>query len=1011
MSRTEHSRSSSRDPDTSIAAPAPRRLAQIGSSLGPVPPTPADWVEEVMQGNPESSGNRDLRIDTSNAAEAHTTTADTIQNSSVVNHANSVSTGGLARTGAKRDSSAKGIRERRSESRAARERVEAQSAVEPSNNPWARDMEAAKPANLVLSSSNGAICQRRNAVKTSPKSAKKYSPLDGQLSARPKKSYGELQTPDSNHFTPHVNLAQRVMSPEVFAPTPPFSPGTEAFEAHARSKASPAVPPKTLPTPPLQRHLTELPVSKSSLPVLSDQSHDRPLSHILHSPNEDVTTLAPLVPSKPASAGLPAQVHKANNYDEFAQSSIDRHRAFIEKEMAAPTDQERLELFAAFIVNESRLRRDRYSTAFDSMASDILDLTRDMWRPYNGAGRRPTTPGSSGPKSAAETWRSRSSTDNDTPSQPTGVSSGPSNASFTPRTEPDSPASASSQTRGRGESQTWAAFQPCLSPIPSMCVSTAHDEEASRGRSPSRWWEDSASGSVGRGGKVQRTKRESKYMGVPREARETLQWYNDRTSPHEGGASGPSNQTMLYGPDEYPLEKVGLHDADGSSPPPQSTPKYHNHSSLTTPDPHKLDVSRLVTLPPPYPRHHPAVNNNHPDLASIRAIHRTLSDFEDATATKEAYTKKTETQREQQKAAADELRSQLRHNIQENIRNGHMTFASAAQAEADFEATQAKRSQELVQSQFESFQAEVFTPLYALFSERITKASASLDHLRASLFSSTHDTDPNQAQEEGDEQPELLEKLTLLKWLFETRQQLHAELFELENLRNDRYKQVVLTPYRAAGNTEKVREAEAFFARDTQDRRVAFETSALRRWEDFLGAVESNVTRGVEVQLSAFWDIAPGLLAVVQRVPFNLEECEVLIPREEYAENPAYHEWPLQYLYSLLKHAEKSAYQFIESQVNLLCLLHEVKTGVVAANSKLLETQRLLAGEDYAAVDREMRDVRRDEDARLTDDLKEKVSVVEGLWEEALGGELRGCRERVEAFLVEQGGWDENLQE
>jgi hypothetical protein len=367
--------------------------------------------------------------------------------------------------------------------------------------------------------------------------------------------------------------------------------------------------------------------------------------------------------------------------------------------------------------------------------------------------------------------------------------------------------------------------------------------------------------------------------------------------------------------------------------------------------------------------------------------------------------------REQERADLTGRRDQLRYNIQENIRSGVMSFADAANAEAEFDAQENKRSQDLVQNTFDGFQKDVASPLHALLSERVTKISASIEHLRSGLFNDARESNPNQTQEEGDEQPELLEKLTLLKWLFEAREQLHREMFELEDERNDKYKDIVVTPYKQVGNDSKVREAENFFRRDAQDRKVVFEKETLKRFEDFIAVIEENVTRGVEIQLSAFWDIAPGLLAIVQKIPSQLSGFEVLIPPQEYEENPAYHDFPLQYLYSLLAHAGKSAYQFIESQINLLCLLHEVKTGVMTANSRLLETQRYLAGEDFSSVDREMKAVRKDEERRLTEDLKEKVGLVEGQWREALGQGLNDCKVRVEQFLVDSGGWDESLSD
>lgn len=337
-----------------------------------------------------------------------------------------------------------------------------------------------------------------------------------------------------------------------------------------------------------------------------------------------------------------------------------------------------------------------------------------------------------------------------------------------------------------------------------------------------------------------------------------------------------------------------------------------------------------------------------------------------------------------------------------------MSFADAAKAEADFESREHQRAQDVVQWIFDTFQAEVANPLHAMFCERITKATASMEHLKGRL---KQEPDPNQTQEEGDEKPELLEMLTLLKWLFEAREQLHKEMYELEDERNDLYRDIIVLPYVQTKNEQKVKEATSFFRHDGQDRKVTFEKETLKRYEDFMDVIERNVTRGVETQLSAFWDIAPGLLAIVQQVPRNLQGFGILVPPQEYEETPAYHDYPLQYLYTLLAHAGRSAYQFIESQINLLCLLHEVKTGVMTAGSRLLETQRLLEGEDLAGVNQEMKAIRADEERRLTDDLKEKVGLVESQWNEALGQGLEDCKRRVEEHLAEQGGWDDTLRE
>jgi len=427
-----------------------------------------------------------------------------------------------------------------------------------------------------------------------------------------------------------------------------------------------------------------------------------------------------------------------------------------------------------------------------------------------------------------------------------------------------------------------------------------------------------------------------------------------------------------------------------------------------TPNPDHLDVSRLVTLPPPFPRHHPAVNNNHPDLTSIRTVVRALSDFTEVEATKERFTKSSTQIREELATAASKRRNSLRVNIQREIESGNMSFADAAKVEAAAVASEHDKTREASKVEFELFQNQVVIPLNDLLMDRVTRATDLFTQLRSKLFVDAQEQSPNLTQEEGDEQPELLEKLTLLKWIFEAREQLHGELYDLLSDRNNRYKEMVTTPYRLAGNEEKVKGAENFFAEDAGKRKIAFEQEALKRTEEFMDVIEENVVRGVEVQLSAFWDIAPSLRRITDKVPNVLTGFQIQIPPVEYEENPSYHEHPMQYLYSLLDHSEKSTYQFIESQTNLLCLLHEVKSGVTVANCRLMQSQRIAQGEKEDAVENELKEVEKDEERRLTDDLKEKVRCVEEQWTTALGGELKEVKKRIMTFLLEHGGWIED---
>jgi len=259
--------------------------------------------------------------------------------------------------------------------------------------------------------------------------------------------------------------------------------------------------------------------------------------------------------------------------------------------------------------------------------------------------------------------------------------------------------------------------------------------------------------------------------------------------------------------------------------------------------------------------------------------------------------------------------------------------------------------------------------------------------------------------------PELLEYLTQLKWLFETRENIHKEIFRLLSERNDKYKAIVLLPYHQVSNLDKIRDTENFFARDSLERRRRFYEQSLGRYQDFVKLIADNVGQEVDLQSSAFWDIAPGLLDLVQKLPDDLDHLgPIAIPEAEYVENPVYYKFPQQYLYTLLDHAEKSTYQFIESQINLHCLLHEVKGSLLGAECRTAEARRardLLEG-PVTGADPEA--VKEAQEASATAELKQQVTMIEQQWLEALGSALQGKKEQVRAFLQSVGGWDESMQ-
>ncbi|KAK9787228.1 hypothetical protein SCARD494_10758 [Seiridium cardinale] len=917
------------DPNPVLSPPTRRPPPNGVTALGPVPPTPADWIDDDRQ-QANRSAQAGLSIDTASAA---STASQPLESST----SGSSSAGAqLARAGAVRGE--KSLRERRTESRTRHSRGESSSNIPPLTD--------------ILVPQGAANLSRRFSVhKSTPRSGGRSGP-DTPWS-------GDINN-DSRNSTPRVESAG-VQHPET--PTPPFSPQpqkTYSVGANVQPLA-----PKALPTPP--------PQSRSA----SSSSFTRP---------EMQSSIGSLIQGPP-STPMTKQSVISQTAEQFCSGTIERFQAFAQKEAAASSDADRVKMFADFFVNESRLRRERYNSAIGAMGSEIFDLTRDLFRPMKI--RRDSE------SSQASEWTPQVSAS--IPRSSTGSLFGKE-----PSSQPNSaPASAGIPISpvGGPPNVNWNSnYKPALSPILSMSVSDALDGADSRGRPASRWWEADSTGESSQ--KLERSKRESKYMGVPKEAREALQW---RDPPNSAEAYASSSKG--YGPDEYPPEKVGWHESEQSS-----TPQAFRRSLLSlpasapnTPSPLHVDISRLVTLPPPYPRHHPAVNNNHPELTEIRTLVRTLSDMKELEDTRELFSEESKKLRDEAAQAVKDRRQTLRMNLQREVSSGNMSYADAAAIEADSADSEVSQSKELEKKDFDKFQNAVVMPLNEMLMGRIGQATSLFDELRSRLFVDTHTSDPNMPQEEGDEQPELLEKLTLLKWIFEAREMLHRAIFDLLSDRNDRYKEMVITPYRISRNDEKLRNAEGFFAEDAEKRRLAFANEVLHRTLEFRGVVEENVERGIDMQLNAFWDIAPLLKSILDKVPQTLREFRIQIPPHEFEENPSYHQHPMQYLFSLLLHTEKSTYQFIESQTNLLCLLHEVKEAVMGAQAKVSEAE----GRDARSVEEE----RKGEQERLSDDLKEKVRVVQGQWDEGLGEGIRLVKERVGEWLLSTGGWDETLED
>ncbi|KAE8355826.1 hypothetical protein BDV28DRAFT_20480 [Aspergillus coremiiformis] len=946
LSDTTSLRHSQTQPRTTRARPPP----VLGTSLDSIPPTPAGWVDDGSATAKHKDKVR-LVIDTVNSTVPRTE-ADGFE--SLASH-NSTSNG-LFRSPALRDPNSKGIRERRIERRNRQSQViDDFSAVSTNSNPWADALDQVKPSNLNFEDINAIPDNTQHQISTraTPNSGHSLGSDGQQITSRSRASSAGLFSNQSSFSTPKGEPSP--LGPNrASAHTPPFSPGGQVSSAYSKD-APQALPPRALPTPPLQSGQETVPPSRPS------SREDRPVSHLLHLPNDALPTVSPLFPRRSSSQKGPSLDSVVNQDMGFVQNAIQRQKAFIDKEAGAADEAEALGIFAEFIISESQIRRERYAKAWNSGSLDIENVRHRLFE-------MPPKPQGAPPPLSRRPSRG------------------------TPRL--DIPQS-------RPESAWWNSYQPCLSPIASLSMS--NDEMSSRGRAPSRWWE-SKSSSEGDGRRIERSRRESKYMGLPRGS---LQWSPGQNSTEGRGTNHAFAATELYaayGPDEYPPEKVGGHEESASS---NYSSTVGRNSYEQTGEIPKMDISRLITLPPPYPRHHPAVNNSHPDLVNYRTLVRSISDLSLVKSTRQRYQSDIETLSQNHQETMQEGRRCFRANIQSQIEQGSITFAEAAEAEAALIMEENKLARESAKQELDSYQESVLKPMHTILTGRINKATASIDELRSKLFDDAQNETPDQTQAEGDEKPELLEQLTQLKWLFEAREQLHREMYELVSGRDEKYKAVALLPYKQNANEEKVRETNTFFTNDALDRRVNHEASALARLESFLAVIEENVVRGVEVQLSAFWDIAPSLLALVQQIPVKLTGFQIQIPANEYEENPSYQNHPLQYLYTLLSHAEKSSYQYIESQTNLFCLLHEVKSAVMRAHCKLMEAERVRLGEIEDKVRREMQESQAEEERSLTHDLKDKVATVEGQWTEALGSAIQGLRERVKEQLVNEDGWEE----
>lgn len=659
-----------------------------------------------------------------------------------------------------------------------------------------------------------------------------------------------------------------------------------------------------------------------------------------------------------------------NEMDVFYVSASERHRRAIMLEASATSDEERVGVWLDYVIKECELRTERYPRAVRKMKPS---LTAKLLTAFSEA-----------------------KTQNPSPISPImeGMEGMDEDVEMTNNSQ--------EVRRRRPETQWWGQYLG-NNPVDNNPTNAAaleariRDEESSRGRTSSRWWEASAEGgsvvsdhfavrSDGMGDDEFGIARSSHRYS--RTARASLREIAEHVTLPRNAPNVPI-ESQAYPPDRKTMSVSRS----------RSRPAHSRTRNPARPIKTNLDIAPLLTLLPPYPRVYPAVSNSHPQLAVFRNLVRTLNDLTSITATKRDFNAASSSRKEASTMESLQRRSQHSEYIQSlyapsqtggNKAEKRLSFDQLESLNTEFQAREDAFAEEWLKEEFDRFESQVVNVVHRELQERISAASAAYNDLSANIIGNA-DT-PRGGQEEGDELPELLEQLTCLKWIFDVREQLHRELFDLLSERHRRYKQVKTTPFFTARQADKIQQAEEFFAQTESQRRLTADQESLSRYEGFLDLVESNVIKGVEKQISAFWEIAPLIMECFEKIPQDLTNVHPIVPPEEAHENPAYLREPLRYLHAKIQMAEKSIYQFVEAQTNLLCLLHEVKSLSVAAGWKVKISG---SGSSGAEKMKKLEASKEREEAVLTEDLKEKVKMLESEWMESLGSVFEEIKERV----------------
>jgi len=638
--------------------------------------------------------------------------------------------------------------------------------------------------------------------------------------------------------------------------------------------------------------------------------------------------------------------------EDFIHQTRRRYKEMLRAEDHASTDADKLRVFLHFVEKECKVRQSLYPQANPMDVKRVVKILRIAMDERNNL--TPVSP----------VMRQSEDQDGDIDMAPP------------PPEEKPRPG-----TQWWGQNLTAASFPTSAMSAYEQRVA---EEESSRGRASSRWWENSNDdgGSCSVSEIVRSDDNDSVYgSAYPRRSRRFNK--NPRQSLKEIAELANSPRSSAYASGTmhdaasylnlaaYPPDRKGGSRSRSRAPGTSRSRVARRGGTVKT----SLDIAPLLTLLPVWPREYPAINNCHPRLDVFRDLVRTLNDLSMLKGLQQRFAEKTGKTKDVFATESQRRRISQAERIQRLYSRGDLHYDEMERLNLDFEREETKINHEAEEKDFKAFDTEVVTPAHRDLHERISAATAAY----ADLIALIKARNPNLAAD-SEEQPELLEYLTALKWVFDVRETLHQHVFEMLTERNDRYKSLTLGPLRSARDQSRFQSTSAFFVQDAATRLAEFNKQKILRHEQFMDFVENQVTLGVEEARSRFWEVAPLVMECLEKIPENLENIVPMIPPEESPEHPEWVQQPMRYLERKIAETEGAMRGLgVEEGEGLLCLLHGVKSALARARAEAVND-----------------DDGRREERRLTEDLKEKVGMIEDEWREGLGGILERIKGDVE---------------